>query len=369
MNKKAEKSYQKNIERIYKLIDILQKEPLTKQEIFKKLNLYYKYSKEAKEKLFERDKKSLLEMGYHLEIIEKIANGNRSPAYRINDFSMLKNLELPLTRQEKEIISNILIQKIHNTKNQKLKTKLYTLYIKLMIQDIEFLKKIFNIKWNTKIESKVYQQWMGKNKLDIVINIFKNQKPIVIEYKKKYGNIVKRTIFPISIYKNHKIYYLVSYDYENSMIKNFILDNILNYNTIQDKPFKKIELNSDILTIQETINKIQIPYKNFLINLPIPFFINEKDPDHLLDIELSIRMEYLNILKEKMNIFKFGKIFKNIKITGKKNNEITISVKIKNKKSLFYFFLEYPDALIQFHDPEIQQEFRNFILDIIEFYN
>lgn len=368
-----------NYERIFNLIEILRNhpEPLTKKEIFEKLSKFYNHENEkAREKLFERDKKLLNELGFqlkHFKFFKSIHDKEETLVigYKISDLYLNKNYLYKFSENDKEKIARLLLNRLQKTKNKKEYNRIYILYIKLFLDDERFLKKILNFKLN-----------FIEDEIDIIHNptyfndIFKhivdffNHKPLEIVYKKKNNETIERIIFPLLVYKKHSIYYLIGWDYEHNAIRNFIIQNIQRVKKIRDTVYPVVIINDDITNRIIQPKTIEIPLKEIYFNLPDPLFIkNVEEDSELKTITLSIKEDYLTVFKDYLN--KKPSFFNknlNFHIKGKATNEVTISFKLYNLKGLFHFLFLYPDALIRFEDTKILEQYKNYINNIIKFY-
>jgi len=365
------------VERIFKLIEILKinKQGLTKQEIFHLLSAYYKQENEkSKERQFERDKNIVMELGYFIEITDKLIDDKTYPAYKISDIYESK-LKEDLDKEEKEKLSNILLNKLLETKDKKYKEKLFILYSKLFYNDKEYLNQLLDNFKNYPFEelNNIINEFSNqKNKEDVekIIKIFEDIKPLEIEYFKKNGEHIKRTIYPLIIHKRNKIFYLIAWDYNDNKLKNFIVNRINTIHKLNNKDFKKVSINPDL--VQKNLKNpyyIEIPLKEVYYNIPHPFFIKKSEENSLFSIELKIKKEYEPIIKEYLS-FNIGNFKQNIfyKITGSDEFSITLSFDLYNLEGLFRFISQFPDALIKFINSELEKKYKDYLYETYQFY-
>jgi len=374
------------LERIYKLIELLSlsKKPLTKEEIFHRLKEYYTQENEdSKNRQFERDKKIIQELGFSIiKTYVPSYNDNDEhdkPAYIISDVLYKENLLPKLKESEKEKLSKILLDYYESTKDKAIKKRIFILYFKIFINDDKYLNQFFEKKERTPLN--IFNEFdrdkkiNNQNNLKKIIEIFHQPSAIEIEYTKKSGEQVKRNVYPLMIYNNKAIDYLLAYDYdqqeEGSKIKNFILSNIQKIKKLDPNKFKPVKINPDIVTVEDTKKMIQVPLKYIYMNLPHPFFI-KKTQKAPLEIQLTIKKQYLTKLKDYLKApklpFKMDFYSNVLKIVGETEEFNTISLKLYNLDALFRFLSLYPDMLKKMDNRSALEEYKKFLKEVYEFY-
>ncbi|GIX41379.1 MAG: hypothetical protein KatS3mg129_1112 [Leptospiraceae bacterium] len=369
------------ITRISKLIKLLlhSKEGLTKQEIFDKLNQFYNQENEdSRNKQFDRDKKTIEELGFNIEKLSKIPNiGNKDKdevAYKItNEISN----HLEFSKEEKEQFANSILVYIKTISDKTKQKRAITLYLKIFANDLEYIDKLLQ-RNNLKIPEHIINQInnnLKHNPAHKISEIFKNNQVIQISYKKKNGEEVERIIYPLLVYQNGSIFYLMAWHYEDEKIKNFIIQNIIKINKLNTSKYQTVKINTDITRIKKTQHTIEIPIKEVYYSLPHPLFItNEnKETSELKNINFSIKNDYVRRLNEYLNFnIKHFKEFSNYFVPkkGGKNEDYTeLSLNLLyNIEGLFRFFSQYPDSLLKFKDKNLNQQYKKYLEDVYQFY-
>lgn len=361
-------SSQNNLERIASLLILFRENSsLTKEEIFSKLKDFYfdsslknkdkKTLESTANKKFERDKKLLQELGYNLIKIGK-------NIYKITDFEIKNSIIESLSKEEREILSNLILNVIPNSPNEYI-----LLYLKIFYNDYEILKKILkysDFKKNKSISLSNSHSDTIKDK--ILSFILGNKKPIQIEYIKKNNEMTHRNIFPLSIYMYRNIEYLIAWDYEKQDLRSFIIENINNINIIKNhKNFELVKINKDILKLKKEKNVIEIPYTLFLKKLPHPLNISTSNEDKELKVELTIKQEYYDLYKKFIN-FNNKNIY-NFKKIGADQGKNILEFNVLNFKSLFNFIIQYSDSIIDIKPNSIKEKFIAYLEDLSNFYN
>ncbi len=374
-----------HLERIYKLIELLSlsRKPLTKEEIFHQLKEYYTQENEdSKNRQFERDKKLIQELGFSIikTYVPSYYNEHDKPAYIISDVLYKENIISKLKESEKEKLSKILLDYYQSTKDKTIKKRIFILYFKIFINDEEYLNKFFEK--NEQAPLNIFKEFnrdtkiKSQNNLKKIIEIFHQTSAIEIEYTKKNGEQVKRNVYPLMIYNNKAIDYLLAYDYDeeenSSKIKNFILSNIQKIKKVDSNKFKPVKINPDIVTIVEDAKKtIQVPLKYIYMNLPHPFFI-KKMQKNLTEIQLTIKKQYMTKLKDYLKApklpFKMDFYSNVLKIVGETDEFYTISLKLYNLDALFRFLSLYPDMLKKMENRAVLEEYKKYLKEAYEFY-
>jgi len=374
-----------HLERIYKLIELLSlsRKPLTKEEIFHQLKEYYNQENEdSKNRQFERDKKLIQELGFSIikTYVPSYYDEYDKPAYIISDVLYKENILPKLKDIEKEKLSKILLDYYRSTKDKNVKKRIFILYFKIFINDDQYLNKFFekneqtplNILKEFNTDAKIHNQ----NNLKKIIEIFHQASAIEIEYTKKNGEQVKRNVYPLMLYNNKAIDYLLAYDYDeqedSSKIKNFILNNIQKIKKLNSNKFKPVKINPDIVTIVEDAKKtIQVPLKYIYLNLPHPFFI-KKTQKNPIEIQLTIKKQYMSKLKDFLKTpklpFKMDFYSYVLKIVGETEEFYTISLKLYNLDALFRFLSLYPDILKKIDQKAVLEDYKKYLKEVYEFY-
>lgn len=355
-----------NLERIASLLLLFHENHniISKKQIFTKLKSFYFSSEDKSENIhtanrkFGRDKKTLEELGYKLISIGK-------DQYQLSDGRHLqeKNNNY-LSDREKKILSEQILNNF--SKNP---VGYLVLFLKIFYNDYEYLKKLFYITSKKKVKSILTEQEKGilNDSNRFALLLFK-KKPLRILYNKKNSQeMIQRNIFPLMLFFNKNISYLVSWDYEKQDIRNYIINNISNVEIIKDKKFKIVKINKIKLRIHEDRRFITIPYEFILNKLPHPLNIFTSNDAENYTINLAIKKEYLDLYKNFIKIE--NKKILNFKKIGLDTNKIIIQLKIKNLTGLFYFICQYPDSIINMEPNEVKEEFKNFLKDIINFYS
>lgn len=351
---------QNNIERITSLLVLFLENQgiLSKDQIFKRLKSFYFDSNISSEKnaqnanrKFERDKKTLEELGF---TIQKVGKNQ----YQLSDLNKNTNIVGTLTKQEEEKLSELILKRLPENPDGYL-----ILYLKLFYKNIEYIKKLLKINLkNLKIESFISKRDTSiMDGLEKVNQMLLKKQPFKIFYFKKNSNeIIERNIFPLVIYSNRAISYLVSWDYEKKDIRSFIIENIKKIEELDAKSFKKIKKSNTLSNVKEEKNYILIPYKWILERIPHP--INIPDSEILKDYKviLTIKKEYFELYKSFFN--------QNVKKAGSYKSYIVIEVITKNLKSIFYWISKYSDSVVSIEPEEIKNNYKKFLEDIVEFY-
>ncbi len=350
---------QNNLERITSLLVLFYENQgiLTRNQIFQKLNSFYfdsnvpveKEIQNAKRK-FERDKKTLEELGYTLNRIGK-------SKYQLSDVARNRNVIEQLTDQEEKKLSELLIKKLSEKPDQYL-----ILYLKLFYKNIKYIKKLLK---NRLSQNKI-ENFLSKNDKDVIeivekINeLFLKRKPLKIFYLKKNQNeFIERDIFPLMIYYNKSISYLISWDYKKNDIRSFLIENIKEVKELNPKDFKMIKIVNYLSNVKEEKNYIFVAYDFILQKLPHSLNIPDSEKPNVYKVILTIKKEYFELYKS---------FFKQIKKIGSYDSYMVIEVRVKNLTGMFYWISRYEDSLIKIESEEIKNHYKKFLEEIIEFY-
>lgn len=362
-------SSQNNLERIASLL-ILFKEnsSLTKKEIYSKLKDFYfestlkdknKQTMEASaNKKFERDKKLLQELGYNLVKIGK-------DIYKITDFEFKNSFIEYFSKEEKKILSDLLLNEIMNSAKEYI-----FLYLKLFYKDYEILNNLLKSAAFKKLKHVNLLNFQNNNIKDKILSlIFGNKKPMEIKYIKKNNEVIQRNIFPISIYLYRNLEYLIAWDYEKDDLRSFIMENIKSINVIKNhKKFDSVKIiNKKNLDIKKEKNVIEIPYMLYLKKLPHPLNITSSKEKKEIEVELTIKKEYYDLYKKFIN-FSNRNIY-DFKRKGADEVKNIIQFNLVNIQGLFDFMIQYPDSIIDIKPDLIKEKFLVYLEELSKFYN
>ncbi|MCS6955285.1 MAG: WYL domain-containing protein, partial [Candidatus Calescibacterium sp.] len=287
-----DKERQNNLQRTLELIEyfssvkkIINDKEGNKLRELKKIYGQDKKKKKTILKQFKRDRDFLQELGIDVNL---------------NLSKKIKSEDLVLNEGEKKKIAKGILYQIQNTNNKAYRDKLISLYYKLFFSELRFIKKLLKIIKNynesdlnqLRLLTKSNHNNHNTTPLIELFRLISRKKPIKIIYRKKNGDIISRVIYPLIIYKNLRIFYLISWDYEKSEIRNFIYSNILSYEAISNPSYLKVEIVGDPNEPNPS-NKILVPIREIYRNLPHPFFIsNEKNP---MRIKITIKSYYKDL--------------------------------------------------------------------------
>lgn len=373
MNSKEKTKTRKSIRLLRLLKLFMDEKELTRKEIFEEI---YHYSFEntgeidkTVEKRWERDLKFLKELGYKVSIKRKMEqNGRVRQVYRLLQNDTEIKFNRLFSEQEKEVIKKSLLDVFYRSKNQSGKDYILFLYTKLFPFHQEEIFNLIVKKKDGAAKSPEKKQNKGSVEKKQDFAKFFTDGAMRIYYRKKDESLVKRDIYPVGLFRNRNLVYLVAWDYQRNDIRNFLLGNIIKFNPAVKK-LKKVVLIDEDTELRDNGNYITVKMDELLGKLPHPFFIKVKN-SYLHKIELEIGKPYERFFLNEFRFVKLGNANhsrKFVKKIGENEKSVKFHLHIYNIEGLFRFFVRYPNVLAGM-ESSYQEKYRTFLEEIIAFY-